>query len=240
MYTMKTRVRFSEVGVDGRIKLPALVDYLQDCAIFHSEDIGFGVRIYDEEKRAWMLISWQIIIHELPKLGTELEIITNPYAFKRCMGNRNFLVKGTDGREYAIANSVWAYMDVENGRPARPEPEMIEAYQAGEPFAMDYASRKMSLPAEDDPDCKWSVLPAFTVLPHHLDTNHHVNNGQYVHMAYDYLTTDRPVRELWVNYTGQARLGDHIVPKVGVCADTEYVELMDENGKEYATAAFLL
>ena len=36
MYEMKSRVRYSEVGADRKLTLISLIDYLQDCATFHS------------------------------------------------------------------------------------------------------------------------------------------------------------------------------------------------------------
>ena len=36
MYTFDSRVRYSEVGIDGNMTLIALLDYFQDCSTFHS------------------------------------------------------------------------------------------------------------------------------------------------------------------------------------------------------------
>lgn len=42
MYSFNSRVRYSEVNKDGRLKLVSLLDYFQDCSTFHSEDAGDG------------------------------------------------------------------------------------------------------------------------------------------------------------------------------------------------------
>ena len=42
MYSFNSRVRYSEVNKDGRLKLVSLLDYFQDCSTFHSEDAGMG------------------------------------------------------------------------------------------------------------------------------------------------------------------------------------------------------
>ena len=55
---------------------------------------------------------------------------------------------------------------------------------------MEYAPRKIKLPE------KWQEREPFTVQKHHLDTNHHVNNCQYVSMAQDYLPGDFYVRQM--------------------------------------------
>ena len=42
MYTFDSRVRYSETAEDGRISLNAIIDYMQDCTNFQSEDLGVG------------------------------------------------------------------------------------------------------------------------------------------------------------------------------------------------------
>ena len=39
MYDFKSRVRYSEVNSERQLTLPALIDYLQNCCTFQSEDM---------------------------------------------------------------------------------------------------------------------------------------------------------------------------------------------------------
>ena len=43
MYTFESRVRYSEIAEDGLLALPAVIDYMQDCTNFQSEDLGAGL-----------------------------------------------------------------------------------------------------------------------------------------------------------------------------------------------------
>ena len=43
MYSFSNRVRYSEVNSEKELTLPSLLDYLQDCCTFESEDFGVGV-----------------------------------------------------------------------------------------------------------------------------------------------------------------------------------------------------
>ena len=45
MYDFKSRVRYSEVNSERQLTLPALIDYLQYCCTFQSEDIGVGLDV---------------------------------------------------------------------------------------------------------------------------------------------------------------------------------------------------
>lgn len=48
IYTFDSRVRYSEVDHQGTLTLPALMNYLQDCSTFQSEDIGVGLSVLRE------------------------------------------------------------------------------------------------------------------------------------------------------------------------------------------------
>ena len=39
MYTFHSRVRYSEIDADGHITLDNIINYMQDCSTFHSEDL---------------------------------------------------------------------------------------------------------------------------------------------------------------------------------------------------------
>ena len=89
MYSFDSRVRYSEVSRDGKLSLCSAVHYMQDCAIFHSESVGEGVRELKEESRVWLLSSWQIEVGRRPSLGERLNISTWACGFKAMYGYRN-------------------------------------------------------------------------------------------------------------------------------------------------------
>lgn len=229
MYQFQSRIRYSEIGENEELTLESLLDYFQDCSIFHSEDIGLGLSYLSEIHQAWMLSAWQICVNRYPRLCEEIIIGTAPYDFKGFLGFRNFEMKTTDGEVLAYANSIWTLMDAERMLPAKPDQNMLDGYVLGEKYDMEYAPRKISLPA--------NAMPAesFLVRPHHLDTNHHVNNGQYVRMAMDFIPKDFFVTQLRAEYKEQAVLDDCVYPLVAKNKDaTIYtVSLNNENERPY-------
>ena len=44
-YSFESRVRFSEIGEDGCLTLPGILDYFQDCCTFESEQTGVGMEV---------------------------------------------------------------------------------------------------------------------------------------------------------------------------------------------------
>lgn len=48
MYDFKSRVRYSEVNSERQLTAPALIDYLQNCRTFQSEDMNIGVEYLEQ------------------------------------------------------------------------------------------------------------------------------------------------------------------------------------------------
>ncbi|MCX4338263.1 MAG: thioesterase [Lachnospiraceae bacterium] len=236
MYTFDSRIRYSEVGEDGRLSLQSLLDYFQDCSTFHSEDIGLGLEYMDQIGQVWLLSAWQICIGRYPKYGERVVIGTLPYEFRGFIGFRNFLMQTKEGEALAWANSIWTLMDREKMRPVKPNEDMLAGYVPEEKYPMDYAPRKIEVPAEG------RKMEAFTVKPHHLDTNHHVNNGQYVRMALDCIPRECAIGQLRVEYKSQAVLGDEIHPVVAVGdSGKRYTVCLNQtDGTPYSVVEFQL
>lgn len=230
MYTYQSRVRYSEIGVDGKLTLESLLDYFQDGSTFHSEDIGLGIEYLKERHMVWLMSSWQIVVERYPRLCENIIIGTAPYEFRGFIGCRNFWMETTEGERLAYANSIWSLMDTEKMTPAKPPADMLEGYVLSEKLPMDYAPRKIAVPQGG------MVQEEMLVKAHHLDTNGHVNNGQHVRIAMDYIPKDFRIRQMRAEYKKQAVLHDKIMPVVAVNEDETLftVILNGEDDKPYS------
>lgn len=231
-YSFDSRVRYSEIGEDKQLTMTGLLNYFQDCTTFHSEEVGRGMEVLEAIRHVWVLSAWQICVNRYPKLGEHIVVSTWPYDFKGFYGSRNFQLKTRDGEILAYANSLWSFLNLETGMPTRILPEELKAYPLEDKLDMAYAPRKIRMPEHAIQG------EAFTVKPHHLDTNHHVNNGQYVSMARDCFREDFAIRQLRVEYKRQALLGDQIVPCMAKEGERYVVSLNNSAGEPYAIVEF--
>lgn len=230
MYTFGSRVRYSETDEYGKLTLTGIMNYLQDCSTFQSEDNGMGISYLTGRKKAWWLSSWQIVADRYPVLGEKIVISTWPYDFKGFYGYRNFTICDEAGEYLVRANSVWFLFDTEKGRPVKIEPDDIRGYGTGweEKLSMDYAPRKISVPEE------FRLAEPVTIGKHHIDTNHHVNNAKYVEIAREVIPDVEKVTELRAEYKKAAVFGDAVYPHVSRSEEGYTVSLCDERGTAYA------
>ncbi len=232
MYQFSDRVRYSEMDENGRMTIPAVMDLFQDCSDYQSEALGIGQEFLAGRHRAWMLSFWQVFFERYPENRETFVAETRPWKFEHFLGYRNFALYDAAGKPMVKANSLWTMLDTQRMRPVRPAEDEKSPYGMDEPLEMTYAdTRKISLPeqmAEKDP------VP---VRRAHLDMNHHVNNVQYIQMAAEYFSMEKPVYELRAEYRTAALPGDTIFPRMGEKDGWQVVSLEKEDGTIFAVVA---
>lgn len=233
MYEFDSTVRYSEVDQEGKLTWIALMDYFQDCSVFHSEKVDLGVEYLGKRHLAWVLSSWQLCVKRMPKLAEKIKVQTWPYDMKGFYGYRNFVLRDEKDEMLAYANSVWVLVDTKIGRPVKVPQEMTDTYGMEPPLSMECSSRKIEIPKE----CE--TCGKFTVPAYFIDTNQHMNNSRYVQVALKYLPEDFRAEEIRVEYRRAALQNDVLTPKVSIEADRVTVVLCGEDGRPDAVIAFL-
>lgn len=228
MYSFKSRIRYSEADCNNKLSLEGLLNYFQDCSTFQSEDLGVGLKYLKERDMAWVLNMWQIDVERYPEIGERVEIGTLPYEIKGFLGYRNFWMSDENGRRLAVANTIWTLLNLEKGKPVMAPQEMKEKYGVSERLDMEYLPRKIAIPENGE------EKPEFVITRHYLDTNNHVNNGQYVQMALEYPEANFKIWRLRAEYKKQAFLDDIFYPVVYKQKGIYTVSLNDKAGAPYA------
>lgn len=228
MYIFDARIRYSEADCENKLTPEGLLNYFQDCSTFHSEDVGMGVKYMLKNRLVWALNSWQIDVEKYPEIGERVKVGTLPYDFRGFIGFRNFWMDDEQGKRLAVANSIWTLLDLESGKPVKPMQEMLDGYQTSPKIEMEYLPRKIAVPAGGEE--KQSIA----ITRQYLDTNHHVNNGQYVKMALEHPEEGFVIKRLRAEYKKQAYLDDVFYPVVCRKENIFTVSFNDETGAPYA------
>ncbi len=232
MYTFNSKVRYTELNhYKGTMDPSGIINYFQDCSTFQSEELGRGLQYLNESNRVWLLNSWQLQMLQPIRLGEQIAVCTWPYDFKGFYGYRNFIMKDEKDTILAVASSIWVYIDTTTGRPTRI-PEDCLGYQIEPPYPMETVTRKIAIPNDyisNDP---------ITVMKYNIDSYNHVNNGQYIKMAEEYLPMGYRISSMRAEYRMQAVLGDAILPLVSKDNSRYTVVLADCDKRPYAVVEF--
>lgn len=236
MYEYKVRIGFSECDTNKTFTVTSLIDAFQDCSTFQSEDLNVGFDVLTAHNLVWVINYWELDISRLPKLCDYVTVGTFPYDFKGCFGFRNFYLKDANEEFIVKANSMWTLVDTQTLKPTRAPEFISNAYEMEPKLDMEYNSRKVLIPEGDD--VIMLEKDPIHIQVHHLDSNHHVNNGQYVKLAMSAAGDDDNISSLRIDYRKQAVIGDTIYPVVYRKGDNTVVALYDENKSPYSVSSF--
>ena len=231
-YSFESQVRFSESGPDCRITLSSILNYFQDCCTFQVESIHQGQKDLLSRNRLWVVSSWQIIVDRYPDQSEKIIISTFPYKLHGFIGLRNFTMKTESGELLSYANSYWTFLDARTGLPARLTEEDLRGYTLDEKLNFEFAPRKISLPEHMEPQ------NPIMISKQYLDSNGHVNNGQYIHFAQNYLPSGYQIRQMRAEYKKQGYLGDLFYPFLYLTDSGMTVCFRDAENNLFSTVEF--
>ena len=235
MYEFTERIRYTEMDENRNVSLTSIVNFMQDCCIYEAEDGGVGIDWLKEHHTAWMLISWQVKILRRPVFCEHVKIKTWACGFRHFLGQRNFTITNAETGELLIfAYSEWAYVNVQTQKPERHVPEEeLAVYGINPPMDYPFEKGRLDIPEEME------ARPPITVTEMNIDTNHHVNNGQYVALACSVLPEGTAhVTDFRCDVRAQSVLGDVLYPYISREEGSVTVVLNDPDGKAKLVARF--
>lgn len=229
MYTVNTRVGYSEVSHDGLISIKSIVNHMQNCSSFETHDLGASFDSLSEHGMFWVLNAWQVVFERRPAAYENISVSTWSHGCDNIFGFRNFVIKDKDDNLCAYANSIWAVADLETGRPVKVPQKVREAYVSHPKLDMEYADRKITMPKD------MLEIESFFIKKDQIDTHMHVNNVKYIEMALQYLPDEFEIKQLRIQYHKSAVIGDIVTARIKEAENKFYVSLDSKDNKPYAT-----
>jgi len=183
IFTYEYKTRYTDVGSNNKLTLKALVATLQQAAISHSEEAGYGVSTIDKTHLAWLLLDWKVQVFYYPHSNETLTVKTWPRVFDKLYSYRDFEVFDENNNLVAIASSKWFAIDTESKKIKKLTPEITQAY--GEPVSKcvfeNAFEEKLKIPEN------LSLNFNYEIQRRDIDTNGHVNNLNYIDFALETL-----------------------------------------------------
>lgn len=172
------RVRYYECDANGHLNNANYLRYMQETAFDATAAAGYSAERYHEFGGTWLARASQIEFLLPLKYNDQIQVKTWLADFQRvsCRRLYEFNIPGT-GELAARAYTDWAYIDTQNGKPARIPEEMISAFfPEGVPREFPKRERIPEQPAPPEDifnmrrPVEWSDL----------DQMRHVNNAKYL------------------------------------------------------------
>ena len=235
----KFRIRTYECGVDGRIKIFSLMQYLQELAALHAEQLGLGFDKLGEMNGYWVLSNIRIEISRLPGREDRVTLKTWPSGYSRTIATREFVGEDQNGSELFRAGSEWMVLNKETNRLKNLFKLDLNLPKTGVKALPDELKR-----LEPNGDyCVGAVRePPLRVPRSAIDLNGHVNNTEYVRWGIDALSREFKLNEnihnVQATYLSEVFEGDELDLLVNSMARGHFGVLGRKSGTE--TSVFLM
>jgi acyl-ACP thioesterase len=192
---------------DGSIKVASLMNFLQEAAAVHAEQLGFGMAKLNEIESYWVLSNIKIEFTEFPKWNDKITLKTWPSGHTRSIATRDFLGRAEDGREIFKAGSEWMILNRTTNRPRNLKKTGLDLIATG-PQTVS-ANLKRLAPRETYERTQQLRVPYSSI-----DLNNHVNNTEYVRWTIDALKRQfqftGPIRTLQATYFSEVFENDQL------------------------------
>lgn len=179
----KFRIRTYECGVDGRIKIFSLMQYLQEIAAIHAEQLGLGFEKLSEMGGYWVLSNIRIEISRLPGRDDEVTLRTWPSGYSRTIATREFVGTDQNGAELFRAGSEWMVINKNTNRLKNLFKLDLNLPKTGTKALPDELKRL-------EPNGEYRQVDMVRVPRSAIDLNRHVNNTEYVRWGMDILSRE--------------------------------------------------
>ncbi len=180
VWNEKFTVRHTEVSREGKLRIDAFFDYMQEAAANHATDLGCGLADLETRGMMWVLSRLRLRIYRTPGIGERIAVTTWPSGVDKLFATREFILTAGD-EQIAAGSSFWLLLDRARMRPLRV-PESL-------PIPLpDNSGRERvfaDLPKLPRRECA-DPLP-LTVTESQIDVNRHMNNARYVARLFDWL-----------------------------------------------------
>jgi len=194
----------------------AILNYLQEVAGNHAEQLGFSVNNLLPRGLTWVMSRSHVCFLRDAAVGEDLLVRTWPSGRRGLHAMREYEIFAADGQQVAVGTSSWVIVDLESRRPVRID-KVIPSYPLISRRALDDDFK--ALPRLEASDYELD----FRVRLGDLDINQHVNNVVYAAWALEVLPEAwqqqyRPA-SIEIAYRAEALFGDRILSRVQSCAD---------------------
>ena len=205
------KVELNAIGKENYIKNIAILEMLENIATHHSDMVGFGPNDIRNVGYSWILLDWKLNVLKRPKYGEKLNVNTWAKLIdgktRMTSTYRDFEVYNEQGQLSAIGTSKWVLVNIETGRIAKIEEELIGKYNPEYKSVFDIEELgKIKVPEEFSNEIQYKVNRK------DIDINGHMHNLYYLDLAYEALPEEiynkRPFDNVRIQYKNEIKYGD--------------------------------
>ena len=130
IFDLKITVKPEHIDVLNHVNNVVYVNWMQDVATAHIENLGLGLKEYIELKHAMVAVEHHVQYRKAAFEGEEIILRTWLNDINALYSFRQYVFyRPKDKTILFTANTQWACVEIVTGRPKRMSPTFTQAYQ---------------------------------------------------------------------------------------------------------------
>ena len=231
-------VEYYDVGENRKATDKSILKYMQKIAGMHSDEMGCGLEELAKENLGWIITNWKLNVLNRPKYNDNIVVKTWVRKIDKLYYYRDFEILNEQGEKIAIATSRWILMDVKNKTAKKTEDKYIKLHTIHEEEVFsNYKFTKIKEPEVYENEFSYKIQRR------DIDTNHHVNNLNYLDFAYETLPEEiynsKIFKNIEISYKNEIKPKDEIICKYSEIND-EYLVFIKNKETEIENAIIKL
>lgn len=208
------------------LKPKAFMDWAQEIAQLHAEQLHFGYDDFISQNLAWVVTRFYARFVDPPKWKDVVTLRTWHKGLQRIMSVRDFQVLDSEGNVKVAATSSWVILNLETRQFSRAHFSIDGSDSVCTDSAVEHSADKVVMPQGGTKGFgEVEHIGDHIVSYSDTDMNHHANNASYMGWAMDAvgydITSERQVLDFTINFNHEAKAKEY-VSIYRCCRDNEY------------------
>ena len=222
IFSNKFTINFCDVGENNQITNKGILRLMQELAGQHSDSVGIGLNDTPNTGLAWIILNWKLKVFSRPKWNEELTLTTWTKCEKNLFCYRDLKMCDEKDNIIAVAKSKWILFDINKKSISRVSKEVQEKFpDSDESVFSEKMNEKLKEPENSE------FVYEYKIQKRDIDTNHHVNNLNYIDYAYEALPDDfsssNDFSNVEIMYKHESKLGEIISIFISISSENDYI-----------------
>ncbi len=222
IYTKKFDITFSDIDENNKLSNKGILRIMQEIAGLHSSSLGYGLNDAPKTGFAWLLLNWKLRVFSRPKWEETLTVNTWSKSMNPLFAYRDIEIFDNKNNLVAVGSSKWILFDINKQSLCKIPSEVKEVFPNVDKSVFEEKFvEKLKEPENSNP------IYEYTIQRRDIDTNHHVNNLNYLDYAYQALPevvySNMNFSNVEIMYKHESKLGDTISVFYSNTEKNEYV-----------------
>lgn len=204
-YQIEYKILSSDVDQARKLRLSRLFTMLQEAAIAHTEQLGFGREKTLDRGFLWVVALQQLKLLRLPEYDERVILDSVPGQTMHSLYPRYSRLRTLRGETLLTASSIWTLMDQESRSMAVPEKTGVHI----DGMAADWECFFPKAPKGPTEEAAEQWIVPYSVT----DLNGHMNNARYLDLAVDRLPEElrrRSLRGIQAEFSAEIRFEERM------------------------------